>query len=60
MADFVNPNNDIEVVSPPGKTVSAMEFSPATMQKTFFVAGGWDKSVRRSYKRRTMKQVEII
>ncbi|KAL5243779.1 hypothetical protein ACI65C_011189 [Semiaphis heraclei] len=46
MVDLANPNNDFEVVSPPGDTVTAMEFSPAASQKTFLVAGSWDNTVR--------------
>lgn len=48
MAEPTNPNNDFEVVLPPDDTVSAMEFSPATSQKTFLIAGSWDKTVRRT------------
>ncbi|KAL5239101.1 hypothetical protein ACI65C_006511 [Semiaphis heraclei] len=46
MADRTNPNNDFEIALPPDDTVSAMEFSPATSQKTFLIAGSWDKTVR--------------
>lgn len=42
----INPMKDFEVVSPPDDTVSAMEFSPATMQQNFLIAGSWDSSVR--------------
>ena len=42
----VNPMKDIEVTSPPDDTVSAMEFSPATIQQNFLIAGSWDSSVR--------------
>jgi len=41
-----NPNKDFEVTQPPDDTVSAMAFSPATMQQNFLVAGSWDNSVR--------------
>lgn len=42
----VNPMKDFEVASPPEDTVSAMEFSPATLQQNFLIAGSWDSSVR--------------
>lgn len=42
----VNPMKDFEVVSPPDDTVSALEFSPATVQQNFLIAGSWDSSVR--------------
>lgn len=41
-----NPNKDFEVTQPPDDTISAMAFSPATMQQNFLVAGSWDNSVR--------------
>lgn len=41
-----NPMKDIEVTAPPDDTVSAMEFSPATLQQNFLLAGSWDSSVR--------------
>lgn len=41
-----NPMKDIEVSSPPDDTVSAMEFSPITLQQNFLLAGSWDSSVR--------------
>lgn len=41
-----NPMKDIEVVSPPEDTVSAMEFSPIALQQNFLLAGSWDSSVR--------------
>ena len=41
-----NPMKDFEVNSPPDDTVSAMEFSPGTMQQNFLIAGSWDSSVR--------------
>ena len=40
-----NPMKDFEVASPPDDTVSALEFSPATLQQNFLVAGSWDSSV---------------
>lgn len=42
----MNPMKDFEVASPPDDTVSAMEFSPATLQQNFLIAGSWDSSVR--------------
>lgn len=42
----VNPMKDIEVASPPEDTVSAMEFSPISLQQNFLIAGSWDSSVR--------------
>lgn len=43
-----NRMNDFEVASPPDDSVSALEFSPSTLQvqKNFLVAGSWDNSVR--------------
>lgn len=41
----VNPMKDFEVASPPDDTVSAMEFSPATISQNYLVAGSWDNSV---------------
>lgn len=41
-----NPNKDLEVTSPPEDTVSALEFSPASVPQTFLVAGSWDCRVR--------------
>lgn len=41
-----NPMKDFEVVSPPEDTVSALEFSPSTLQQNFLIAGSWDSSVR--------------
>lgn len=40
-----NPMKDIEVTSAPEDTVSALEFSPPTLQQNFLIAGGWDNSV---------------
>lgn len=40
-----NLNKDIEVTQPPDDTVSALAFSPATMQQNFLIAGSWDNSV---------------
>lgn len=42
----VNPMKDIEVASPPEDSVTAMEFSPATIPQNFLIAGSWDSSVR--------------
>lgn len=42
----INPMKDFEVASPPDDTVSAMEFSPATISQNYLVAGSWDSSVR--------------
>uniref|UniRef100_A0A1A9ZKZ3 Uncharacterized protein n=1 Tax=Glossina pallidipes TaxID=7398 RepID=A0A1A9ZKZ3_GLOPL len=41
-----NRMNDFEVVAPPEDSVSALEFSPATVQQNFLIAGSWDSSVR--------------
>lgn len=41
----INPMKDFEVASPPDDTVSAMEFSPATISQNYLVAGSWDSSV---------------
>ncbi|XP_060857866.1 protein Rae1-like [Metopolophium dirhodum] len=45
-AAAANPNNDFEVSQPPENTVSAMEFSPATMWQTYLISSGWDNTVR--------------
>ena len=39
------PNKDFEVTQPPDDTVSAMAFSPPSMQQNFLIAGSWDNSV---------------
>jgi mRNA export factor len=42
-----NVNKDIEVISPPEDSISALKFSPNTaMGKNFLLAGSWDNSVR--------------
>uniref|UniRef100_A0A1B0G674 Uncharacterized protein n=1 Tax=Glossina morsitans morsitans TaxID=37546 RepID=A0A1B0G674_GLOMM len=41
-----NRMNDFEVVAPPEDSVSALEFSPATVQQNFLIAASWDSSVR--------------
>lgn len=45
-AASMNPMKDFDVASPPEDSVSAMEFSPASMQQNFLIAGSWDSSVR--------------
>ncbi|XP_001950323.2 mRNA export factor-like [Acyrthosiphon pisum] len=45
-AAAANPNNDFEVTQPPDDTVSALEFSPATVQQTYLLSGGWDNTAR--------------
>lgn len=40
-----NPNKDFEVTQPPDDTVSVLQFSPATLQQNFLIAGSWDNSV---------------
>jgi len=40
-----NPNKDFEVIQPPDDTISALVFSPGTMQQNFLIAGSWDNSV---------------
>lgn len=40
-----NPNKDFEVTQPPDDTISSLEFSPATLQQNFLIAGSWDNSV---------------
>lgn len=42
----INPMKDFEVASPPDDSVSALKFSPATIQQNFLIAGSWDSSVR--------------
>uniref|UniRef100_A0A336N8Z7 CSON009382 protein n=1 Tax=Culicoides sonorensis TaxID=179676 RepID=A0A336N8Z7_CULSO len=37
---------DFEVTSPPDDSISALEFSPATLQQNFLISGSWDFSVR--------------
>lgn len=46
----VNPMKDFEVASPPDDTVSALKFSPATIQQNFLIAGSWDSSVSYTIK----------
>lgn len=41
-----NPMKDYEVMQSPDDTVSAMEFSPATLPKNFLIGGSWDMTVR--------------
>lgn len=41
-----NPMNDFAVASPPGDSISALEFSPSTVQTNFLLASSWDNSVR--------------
>lgn len=53
----VKPNKDFEVAQSPDDTISALEFSPATMQQTYLISGSWDSTVRLTYKRRTMQRV---
>lgn len=45
-AKTTNRMNDFEVVSPPDDSVSALEFSPGTLQQNYLIAGSWDSSVR--------------
>lgn len=45
MSTPMNPNKDFQVSQPPDDTVSALEFSPATIQQNFLVAGSFDNSV---------------
>lgn len=40
-----NPMKDFEVTAAPEDSVSALEFSPPTLQQNFLIAGGWDNSV---------------
>ena len=40
-----NPMKDIEVPSPPDDSVSALAFSPGTLQTTFLTAASWDNNV---------------
>jgi len=55
-----NPNKDFEVTQPPDDTISAMAFSPATMQQNFLIAGSWDNSVRCTNKHRVMLDLKIF
>jgi len=41
-----NPNGDFEITNPPNDIISAMEFSPASLQKTLLVASVYDQTVR--------------
>lgn len=45
MAAPTNPDRDFEVTQPPDNSVSALEFSPAALQRNFLIAGSWDNSV---------------
>ena len=42
-----NPMKDLEINSPPDDSISSLEFSPATVQATFLVAGSWDNNVSK-------------
>lgn len=42
----VNPNKDFEVDASPTDSVSSLEFSPASLQTNYLIAGSWDNSVR--------------
>jgi len=55
-----NPNKDFEVTQPPDDTVSAMAFSPATMQQNFLIAGSWDNSVRWANNNRVLLRLVIF
>lgn len=39
------PIKDFEVTQPPDDSVSALAFSPATIQQNFLIAGSWDNTV---------------
>jgi len=41
-----NPNKDMEVSNPPDDSISALAFSPASVQQNFLIAGSWDNNVR--------------
>ncbi|RZF40514.1 hypothetical protein LSTR_LSTR000393 [Laodelphax striatellus] len=43
---FQNPMNDFEIASAPDDTVSALAFSPPSVEKNFLIAGSWDSSAR--------------
>lgn len=47
-----NPMKDFEVVSPPEDSVSALEFSPATLQQNYLIAGSWDSNVSYCHNKR--------
>lgn len=40
-----NPNKDVEIVSPPGDSVSSLAFSPTSNNGVFLVATSWDNNV---------------
>jgi len=41
-----NPNKDYEVANPADDSISALAFSPASIQQNFLVSGSWDNSMR--------------
>lgn len=41
-----NPNKDYEVASPPDDSISALAFSPPSLQQNYLIAGSWDNQVR--------------
>lgn len=41
-----NPQEDIEIVSPPTGVVSALKFSPYIIERNYLIAGSWDYFVR--------------
>ena len=46
MVTAENPMGDIEVDHPPDDTITALNFSPPTLQSTFLVSSSWDNRVR--------------
>lgn len=45
MNPVTNLNKDFEVSQVPNDSISALEFSPPTLEKNFLLAGSWDNSV---------------
>lgn len=45
-ATQANPNKDFEVTSAPSDSISALVFSPPTLQQNFLVSGSWDNVIR--------------
>lgn len=41
-----NPNKDVEVQGVDGDSISALTFSPPSLQQNFLVSGSWDNVIR--------------
>lgn len=55
-----NVAKDFEVTSPPDDSISAMEFSPSTIQQNYLVAGSWDFTVSFRNEKSSKKKISIL